>query len=97
MICRSVVGEQGVSRRAIARRLADSRPASRADSVDWFRADRRGVPRRREEGRAALMPYMMGGFPDRETSSAVAAAYAEAAPTWSSSACRSPTRSPTAR
>jgi tryptophan synthase alpha chain len=32
----------------------------------------------RTEGRAALMPYMMGGFPDRETSAAVAAAYADA-------------------
>ena len=31
----------------------------------------------KEEGRAALMPYMMGGFPDRETSLAVAAAYAD--------------------
>jgi len=30
------------------------------------------------EGRAALMPYMMGGFPDLETSRAVADAYAEA-------------------
>src|SRR5256885_17238581 len=32
----------------------------------------------RDEGRAALMPYMMGGFPDQETSRAVADAYAEA-------------------
>ncbi len=32
----------------------------------------------RSEGRAALMPYMMGGFPDRETSAAVAEAYADA-------------------
>ena len=32
----------------------------------------------RSEGRAALMPYMMGGFPDRESSFAVADAYAEA-------------------
>jgi tryptophan synthase alpha chain len=32
----------------------------------------------RDAGRAALMPYMMGGFPDRETSAAVAEAYAEA-------------------
>src|SRR5215208_5843169 len=32
----------------------------------------------REQGRAALMPYMMGGFPDRETSIAIADAYAEA-------------------
>ena len=30
------------------------------------------------EGRAALMPYMMGGFPDMETSIAVADAYVEA-------------------
>jgi tryptophan synthase alpha chain len=32
----------------------------------------------REEGRAALMPYLMGGFPDAETSLAVAGAYADA-------------------
>ncbi len=32
----------------------------------------------RQEGRAALMPYMMGGYPDRETSIAVAEAYADA-------------------
>jgi tryptophan synthase alpha chain len=31
----------------------------------------------RSEGRAALMPYMMAGFPDQETSLAVAEAYAE--------------------
>jgi tryptophan synthase alpha chain len=31
------------------------------------------------EGRAALMPYMMAGFPNRETSLAVAEAYAESA------------------
>ena len=30
------------------------------------------------EGRAALMPYLMGGFPDAETSAAVADAYADA-------------------
>jgi tryptophan synthase alpha chain len=32
----------------------------------------------RADGRAALMPYMMGGFPDREVSAAVADAYADA-------------------
>jgi tryptophan synthase alpha chain len=32
----------------------------------------------RAEGRAALMPYMMGGFPDQATSTAVAEAYADA-------------------
>ena len=31
----------------------------------------------REEGRAALMPYMMAGFPDLETSAAVIDAYAD--------------------
>jgi tryptophan synthase alpha chain len=31
----------------------------------------------RDEGRAALMPYMMGGFPDRDASLAIARAYAE--------------------
>lgn len=34
--------------------------------------------RAREQSRAALMPYLMGGFPDRETADAVAEAYADA-------------------
>jgi tryptophan synthase alpha chain len=32
----------------------------------------------RSEGRAALMPYLMGGFPDDATATAVATAYADA-------------------
>ena len=32
----------------------------------------------RAEGRAALMPYLMGGFPDQDTATAVAVAYADA-------------------
>jgi tryptophan synthase alpha chain len=32
----------------------------------------------KDEGRAALMPYMMAGFPDRESGAAVAAAYVDA-------------------
>jgi len=32
----------------------------------------------RESGRAALMPYMMGGFPDDDTAAAVASAYCDA-------------------
>ena len=32
----------------------------------------------RARGRAALMPYLMGGFPDQETATAVASAYADA-------------------
>jgi tryptophan synthase alpha chain len=31
----------------------------------------------RDEGRAALMPYMMAGYPDRDSSLAIAAAYAD--------------------
>lgn len=34
--------------------------------------------RARADGRAALMPYMMAGFPDRESSLAIAAAYVDA-------------------
>lgn len=36
-----------------------------------------GFDAARSERRAALMPYMMAGFPDRESSLAVAAAYAD--------------------
>src|SRR5947209_713333 len=32
----------------------------------------------REEGRAALMPYLMGGYPDAATAAAVIGAYADA-------------------
>jgi tryptophan synthase alpha chain len=32
----------------------------------------------REQGRAALMPYLMGGFPDQETATGIASAYADA-------------------
>jgi tryptophan synthase alpha chain len=32
----------------------------------------------REQSRAALMPYLMGGFPDQETATALAGAYADA-------------------
>ncbi|HSJ17754.1 MAG TPA: tryptophan synthase subunit alpha [Solirubrobacterales bacterium] len=34
--------------------------------------------RAREKGRAALMPYLMGGFPSQETATAVAEAYVDA-------------------
>jgi len=43
-------------------------------------ADRIGAAfaRARERGRAALMPYLMGGFPDQGTADAVAEAYVDA-------------------
>src|SRR5262245_14574989 len=31
-----------------------------------------------EQGRAALMPYLMGGFPDQDTATAIAVAFADA-------------------
>src|SRR5438093_556570 len=31
----------------------------------------------KQDGRAALMPYLMGGFPEQETATAVAEAYAD--------------------
>ena len=49
------------------------------------------------EGRPALVTYFMAGDPDYETSLAIMKALPEAAPTSSSSACRSPIRWPTAR
>ena len=51
----------------------------------------------RADGRAALMPYMMGGFPDPETSQAVADAYVQAGAISWSWAFPSPTPWPTAR
>jgi tryptophan synthase alpha chain len=38
----------------------------------------RAFERAREQGRAALMPYLMGGYPDQETATEVAGAYADA-------------------
>jgi len=50
---------------------AESRAAGTARIAGAFE-------RARAEGRAALMPYLMGGYPDPETATAVAGAYAEA-------------------
>jgi tryptophan synthase alpha chain len=51
--------------------MAEAVAAGAARIADAFEAAR-------ADGRAALMPYMMGGFPDLETSRAVAEAYADA-------------------
>ena len=55
--------------------MATDRVAAPATGVERIAA---AFAQAREQGRAALMPYMMGGFPDQETASAVAQAYAEA-------------------
>jgi len=49
---------------------------SAGTGTEWISAAFRTA---KDEGRAALMPYMMAGYPDRETSLAVARAYAESA------------------
>ena len=71
------------------------RPARRADAA----IERIAAAFAARSGkRAALMPYLMGGFPDLDdVASRSARPTPTAAPTSSSSACRSPTRSPTAR
>jgi arsenate reductase len=51
----------------------------------------------KEEGRPALVSFVMSGDPDYDTSLAILKRLPAPAPTWSSSACRFPTRWPTVR
>jgi tryptophan synthase alpha chain len=55
--------------------MATDRVAPTATGVGRIAAAFAGA---REKGRAALMPYLMGGFPDRDSADAVAAAYVDA-------------------
>ena len=48
--------------------MTEATTASIGDAFDSARAD----------GRAALMPYLMGGFPNQDTATAIAAAYVDA-------------------
>ena len=66
-----------MTRRSNRGRLRGPSPGPRRDAQRRG-ADRGGLRAAQDEGRAALMPYMMAGFPDRESSLAVAAAYADA-------------------
>lgn len=54
---------------------ADAATLGRADGVGRIASSFAAA---RAEGRAALMPYAMAGFPDQERSKAIARAYAEA-------------------
>jgi tryptophan synthase alpha chain len=60
--------------------MPDSASAAQADPGAATGAARIGAAfeTARGERRAALMPYMMGGFPDQATATAIAEAYAEA-------------------
>jgi tryptophan synthase alpha chain len=57
--------------RALGEAPADAAPRGGVVAIS------RAFERAREQGRAALMPYLVGGFPEQETATAVAAAYAE--------------------
>src|ERR687891_2762670 len=48
--------------------MTEATTASIEDAFDSARAD----------GRAALMPYLMGGFPNQDTATAIATAYVDA-------------------
>ncbi len=52
-------------------------PASRAGTPNGVERIAAAFESTRAEGRAALMPYMMAGYPDRESSFAIAGAYAD--------------------
>ena len=85
----------GVRRRRRDVTARRARPGTRTT-----RPARSGSPtafaRARAEGRAALIPYVVAGYPDAETSLAIAPApRSTTAPTCSRSGCRTRTRSPT--
>ena len=73
-------GSRGVALRSNSGEAPESHPAApRSDGLAGTGVERIEAAFRaaKEEGRAALMPYLMAGFPDRESSLAVAAAYAD--------------------
>ena len=73
LVCLSGRGDKD-----LAEALAHARARRDDRQRDRGRADRRGVRAARADGRrAALMPYLMGGFPDLETSRGSGCAYAD--------------------
>ena len=72
LVCLSGRGDKDLAE-VEGRSMATSRRVDRASSAIAAAFDACAA----DEGRAALMPYLMAGFPDRETSLAVAAAYAD--------------------
>ena len=54
-------------------------PAPRAGELNGEGRIATAFDAAKDEGRAALMPYMMAGYPDRDTALAVAAAYVDSA------------------
>jgi tryptophan synthase alpha chain len=73
-----VRGTQGAIRRSNSGEAPSNDPlgptVAEASGMERIAAAFRAA---KEEGRAALMPYMMAGYPDRDTSRAVAESYAE--------------------
>ncbi|HVE67896.1 MAG TPA: tryptophan synthase subunit alpha, partial [Solirubrobacteraceae bacterium] len=71
-------GSLGVTRRSNSGEAPSSHPQTPDDSAPTGEARIAGAfEAAREEDRAALMPYMMAGYPDREAALAVAAAYVD--------------------
>jgi tryptophan synthase alpha chain len=58
--------------------MADAAASTSAPVTDGAARIAAAFDSARADGRAALMPYLMGGFPDQETATAVAGAYADA-------------------
>src|SRR3954469_16047682 len=72
-------GSHGVTRRSNSGEAPASHPmAPNPASATGEERIAAAFASAKAEGRAALMPYMMAGYPDRETGLAVAEAYAEA-------------------
>ncbi len=74
----SVEGDRGVTRWSNSGEAPSSHPpATLSTELAGSIRIADAFERAREEGRAALMPYMMAGYPDREASLAVAEAYVD--------------------
>ena len=93
LVCLSGRGDKDLAEALRRDRAARERRPGPTPGVERIAAAFAGAA-----GRAALMPYLMGGFPDVEALGRDRRGLRRrAAPTWSSSACRSRTRWPTAR
>ena len=74
----AVGGSRGVVPRSNSgEALGNHPPAPVTDELDGSARIARAFQLAKDDGRAALMPYMMAGYPDRDPSFAVAAAYAD--------------------
>ena len=74
-------GGRGVTPRSLPAAAPGSHPPAPSTTAPALTGEERILSvfqQAKDEGRAALMPYMMGCFPDHDSSLAIAAAYADA-------------------